>query len=258
VTTVAVLTAAGGGTRLGGVVAKALVELGGRPLVAHAALALVAGSRLAGEPLARLVVTAPAELVSAVDAAVRGAVPDVPVRVVPGGATRQASVAAGLAALEDVSADAAVLVHDAARPLLGAEAVARVLRAVADGHGAVIPAVPVVDTVKRVAPASGGAPGADAGTGESVTQTVDRRDLRAVQTPQGFRLAVLRRAHAAGAGLAGDEGAAATDDAGLVEALGEPVHVVAGDPDGLKVTTPRDLVLAAALLAARTPEVAQR
>lgn len=244
-TTVAVLTAAGGGTRLGGDVAKALIELGGRPLVAHAASALVAGARLAGAPLARLVVTAPAELAGVLETAVRGAVDGVPVVVVPGGATRQASVAAGLAALADVDGEAAVLVHDAARPLLPAGAVARVLAALAAGHDAVIPAVPVVDTVKRVVPAD---------AGERVAATVDRRDLRAVQTPQGFRLATLRRAHAAGAAVAGDEAAAATDDAGLVEALGERVHVVPGDPDGLKVTTPRDLVLAAALLAARAAE----
>jgi 2-C-methyl-D-erythritol 4-phosphate cytidylyltransferase len=148
--------------------------------------------------------------------------------VVAGGATRSASVRAGLAA---VPADAAVVVvHDAARPLAGPELFAAVVRAVRAGADAAVPGVPVADTLKRV-------------DGDRVVGTVARDDLVAVQTPQAFAAAVLRAVHAAG----GD----ATDDAGLVEAAGGRVVVVAGDARNLKVTSPSDLELAAALLGER-------
>ena len=105
------------------------------------------------------------------------------------------------------------------------------------GHRAVVPALPVTDTVKAV-----GAP--DAAGAEPVLATVDRAALRAVQTPQGFDRALLEAAHAAGAARAADEARAASDDAGLVEALGEQVWVVPGHDRALKITTPRDLALA--------------
>jgi len=147
-----------------------------------------------------------------------------PARVVAGGATRSASVRAGLAAVPD---DAAiVVVHDAARPLAGAELFRRTIAAVRAGADAAIPGVPVTDTVKRV----------DDGR---VVETVDRSRLVAVQTPQAFRAEILRRAHA------GDP--EATDDAALVEALGGTVAVVDGDPHNLKLTSPDDLLVARAL-----------
>jgi 2-C-methyl-D-erythritol 4-phosphate cytidylyltransferase len=140
--------------------------------------------------------------------------------VVAGGATRSASVRAGLAA---VPAEADVIVvHDAARPVPVPEVWARVLAAVDAGADAAVPAVPVTDTLRAV----GGA-------------TVDRSRLVAVQTPQAFRAAALRAAHAGGA-----EG---TDDASLVEARGGRVVVVDGDPANVKITTPVDLELAAVL-----------
>lgn len=230
---VAILTAAGSGARLGADRPKALVELAGVPIVVRAAEALVASG-----VVRRLVVTAPATDRDALAALLDGAGLAVPVRVVVGGATRQASVAAGLDALADEDASTVVLVHDAARPLVPACVVRRVVGAVAAGRPAVVPALPVVDTVKHVR--------AEA-SGLQVLGTVDRRDLRAVQTPQGFTLDVLRRAHAAAAHTAADEGGAATDDAGLVERLGEPVWVVEGHEDAMKVTTPRDLLVARAL-----------
>jgi 2-C-methyl-D-erythritol 4-phosphate cytidylyltransferase len=148
--------------------------------------------------------------------------------IVAGGATRSASVRAGLAA---VPADAAVVVvHDAARPLAGPELFAAVVRAVREGADAAVPGIPVADTLKRV-------------DGDLVVGTVPRDELVSVQTPQAFAAAVLRAVHAAG----GD----ATDDAGLVEAAGGRVVVVAGDPRNLKVTSPSDLELAAALLGER-------
>jgi 2-C-methyl-D-erythritol 4-phosphate cytidylyltransferase len=140
---------------------------------------------------------------------------------VTGGSTRAASVAAGLAAVPD-DADL-ILVHDAARPFATPELVSRVLEALGQADGAV-PGVPLTDTVKRVS----------AGL---VVETPDRSQLVAVQTPQGFRADVLRRAHAQPAEVL----AAATDCASLVEATGGRVAVVEGDPANLKVTTPDDL-----------------
>lgn len=236
----AILTAAGSGSRLGSDLPKALVPLGGEPVVAHAARALAAGA-----DLVRLVVTAPSAHVDAVAAALAAAQLGTATRidVVPGGPSRQASVAAGLAALVasgDLAAGDVVLVHDAARPLVGAGAVRRVVEAAAR-HGAAIPGLVVTDTVKVVD---------DTGR---VTATPDRRALRAVQTPQGFTLDVLRRAHDAGRDRAHDEATAATDDAGLVEALGLEVRVVDGDPRAVKITTAADLALAERLLLEGVP-----
>ena len=150
-----------------------------------------------------------------------------PVTVVPGGAERQESVAAALAV---VPADVGiVLVHDAARCLAPVSLFERVADAVRAGADAVIPVLPVVDTVKEVSPDG------------VVLGTVDRSVLRAVQTPQGFRAPVLRAAHAAAADLH-------TDDAGAVEKLGRPVHCVPGSDLALKITRPADLALAAYLL----------
>ena len=156
----------------------------------------------------------------------------VDVTFVAGGPSRQASVAAGLAALP-AEVDV-VLVHDAARALAPASLAADVVRAVRAGHRAVIPGLPVVDSVVEVTP-DGALP-------------VDRGRLRLVQTPQGFDRALLDRAHAAAAHRAGDERSAATDDASLCAALGEPVPVVAGHPAAAKITTARDLGVAALLL----------
>jgi 2-C-methyl-D-erythritol 4-phosphate cytidylyltransferase len=157
----------------------------------------------------------------------------VPVRVVLGGSTRQASVAAGLAqAPPDTDI---VLVHDAARPLVPPELIARVVESVRAGHRAVVPGLPVTDTLKRVLPG---------GSVEPVAATVERAPLRAVQTPQGFDRELLELAHAAATHRSADESTAATDDAGLVEALGEPVVVVAGDERAAKITTAHDLRVA--------------
>jgi 2-C-methyl-D-erythritol 4-phosphate cytidylyltransferase len=145
---------------------------------------------------------------------------------VAGGETRAASVRAGLA---EVPADAvAVLVHDAARPLLPAAVIERVLGALGEGWDGVVPGLPVPDTLKRVD---------DDG---AVLETVARDSLYSVQTPQAFSVDVLRRAVAAGAD--------ATDCAALVEAAGGRVKVVPGDPLLLKVTTADDLAKIAAWL----------
>lgn len=216
---VAIVPAAGSGLRLGAGVPKAFVELGGVSMVVRTVDGLL-GSGVVG----RVVVVVPVSEVTAAASLFPGR----PVTVVPGGADRTASVAAGLRAVEsDVEV---VLVHDAARPLTPPDVVARVVAAVRSGLPAVIPVLPVTDTVKQV--------DADG----VVTATVDRSALRAVQTPQGFRAADLVRAYD---GVAG----ALTDDAGLVEALGDSVHTVAGDPIAFKVTTAWDLHIAELLLA---------
>ncbi len=155
------------------------------------------------------------------------------VLVVTGGETRQDSVARALIALPpDVDV---VLVHDAARPLVPEELVTAVVGAVRSGHDAVVPGLPVVDTIKRVGPAS------------DVEATVDRTPLRAIQTPQGFARDVLQRAHAS----ADLDQVPATDDAGLVERLGLPVHVIPGHEEAFKVTRPFDVLMAEAVLARR-------
>jgi 2-C-methyl-D-erythritol 4-phosphate cytidylyltransferase len=146
----------------------------------------------------------------------------------PGGATRSASVRAGLAAVPDHAE--IVVVHDAARPLADRELFERVVTAIRQGADAAIPVVPVADTIKRV-------------LGDRVTETLDRATLVAVQTPQAFRAEALRKAHA------GEP--EATDDAALIEAVGGMVVTVPGDRRNFKLTSPDDLLVAALFLAPR-------
>ena len=229
----AVVPAAGRGERLGPGAPKALRELGGVPLLVHAVRAL-ARSRAVG----LVVVCAPpdgvAEVVSLLDS---HGLDGKDVRVVPGGASRQESVRLGLAAVP--AGTRVVLVHDAARPLVPVEVVDAVAAAVRAGAEAVVPAVPLADTVKRVEPQPSGP--------EPVLDTPDRSTLRAVQTPQGFDLPALAAAHE----KALAEGAEVTDDAGLIERFGGRVVVVPGHEEAFKVTRPLDLVLAEAVLARR-------
>lgn len=217
----AVVPAAGAGTRLGPGAPKALRLLAGEPLLLHAV------RRLRACPdVGPVVVAAPAGSEDDVAALLAG----LGATVVAGGAERQDSVAAGLAALPpDVDL---VLVHDAARALVPASVVAAVVTALGEGAEAVVPVLPVADTVKRV-------------DGDGlVTATVPRDGLRAVQTPQGFRRAVLEAAHRSSAAST----ATATDDASMVEALGVPVRTVPGDPEAFKVTTAFDLLVAEAVI----------
>jgi len=154
------------------------------------------------------------------------------VKAVAGGASREASVRAALAVLPD-DVDI-VLVHDAARPLVPASLVEAIVQAVRGGAPAVVPGLAVTDTIKRV-DASG-----------TVLDTPVRAELRAVQTPQGFRRDVLERAYATGARAVCS--APVTDDAGLVERIGEPVLVIPGSPDAFKITHTADLERAESLL----------
>ncbi|WP_349867538.1 2-C-methyl-D-erythritol 4-phosphate cytidylyltransferase [Leifsonia sp. WHRI 6310E] len=220
-----VVVAAGSGTRLGAGLPKAFVRLAGRTLLERS-LAAVRGL---AEPVQTIVV-APADLLDEARGIAGATLGDLaPVAVVVGGDTRQQSVAAGLAVL--ASGVEVVLVHDAARALTPSSLFEAVVSAVrATGHG-VIPGLPVSDTIKRVS------------VDGAVHETVDRSELSAIQTPQGFPRDQLLAAYAA---AERDE----TDDAGLVAAAGHPVSVVPGDAHAFKITTPWDLRRAEELLGA--------
>jgi len=227
----AILTAAGAGERLGAQLPKALVEVAGRPMFLWAV-----DNLLASGGVDTLIITCPAEHRASFREALSQHYPSSSKwELVVGGATRQASIANALAALP--TAIEIVLVHDAARPFASPDLIARVIAAVQSGHPAVIPGVPVTDTIKRVASASHGSALEPTSTSETVIATIPRHDLRAVQTPQGFRREVLERAYQAAHHVA-------TDDAGLVEALGEPVLVIPGEASAMKITTPTDLAYA--------------
>ncbi len=214
------IVAAGSGQRLAAGMPKALVPLHGRPLLAWALDAFT------GHPdVDSVVVVAPPEAIAAVEDCTAGRA-----TVVAGGLNRQASVQLGLAALGPEIG--LVLVHDAARPLVPGSVISAVVAALRAGEQAVIPVLPVADTVKRVD---------DAGR---VLATLDRAELRAVQTPQGFSRAALETGHRVAAQRSLTN---VTDDAGLLEALGVPVLTVAGDELCLKVTRPYDLRVAHAL-----------
>ena len=221
---VAIVVAAGSGSRLGGDVPKALREVGGVPLVVRSVTQLAAG----GVDAAVVVVADGTQ--GAFEAALADA--PIPCGIVPGGAERQHSVANGISlitlhgSLEDAEV---VLVHDAARAFVPAEVVARVIDAVRQGADAVVPVVPVVDTIRELV--------------DEASVVIDRSALRAVQTPQGFKRAVLAEAHDALA----ESGQVVTDDAAAAEYLGHEVTLVEGSREAFKVTEPFDLVIAETL-----------
>ncbi len=218
--TAVLVVAAGSGTRLDAGVPKAFVALDGRTILHHALCAVFAAGP------AQVVVVAPAGWEGEAEAELHAAAGDsaAAVAVVAGGQTRQQSVAAGLAVLgTDVEV---VLVHDAARPLTSPAQFTAVAAAVTATEGA-IPALPVADSLKRVA-------------GSEVTGPVDRTDLVAAQTPQGFARGLLEDAYARAAANGEDH----TDDASLFAAAGHRVRHVPGTAAAFKVTTPADLARA--------------
>ena len=209
--------AGGRGARLGAAEPKAFVVLGGRSLLDHAV------ERALGAPeVSHVVIVAPASHLREAGAVASRSARPADVDVVAGGAERTDSVAAGLRALRPE--DGIVLVHDAARCLAPSSLFTRLVHEVRSGHPAVVPGLPVTDTIKQV-DARG-----------VVVATPDRATLRAVQTPQAFLREVLEHAHTSGVH--------ATDDAALVEAAGGHVRVVEGDRLAFKVTTPDDLATA--------------
>jgi 2-C-methyl-D-erythritol 4-phosphate cytidylyltransferase len=217
----AILAAAGRGERLGGNRPKAFAKLRGRPLLAESLERLEASDWVDA-----IVIAAPAgwEEPSILVAEELGCAKVA--SCVAGGQTRAESVRAGV---DEVPGDAAaVLVHDAARPLLPDDVIERVLTALNDGWDGAVPVLPLADTIKRV-------------DGPRVVETLVRGELVAAQTPQAFVASVLREA------VAGDL-AGATDCSSLVEARGGRVAAVPGDPRLLKVTSPEDLGLIEAWL----------
>ena len=232
-----VLLAAGSGTRLAsaaGGVKKQFLRLDGRPLYWRSLRAFARCPEVAGV----VVVFPPADLAAAqaeLDALRAREDPGVAVVTAPGGVRRQDSVASGLAALP--RACRFVLVHDAARPFADPPLIGRVIDALLAGKKAVIPVLPVTDTIKEM---SGGV----------VARTFDRNALAAVQTPQGFELSLLRQAFA----HAGED-FDVTDDASLVEHFGQDVTTVAGASENRKITNPEDLALLAASPAVAVPVV---
>ena len=309
----AVVVAAGKGTRFGSRDAKALERLSGEPLLVHSARAMAESG-----VVDRIAIVVPADRIEEFEGILRavplGRASDSPektaeptkgvadgpgraaetiggdagpieIDVVGGGRTRQESVARGLDRVfeaygPDASSDC-VLIHDAARPLVPGAVIRRVVDALAAGHPAVVPALSVADTIKRVeriadggrarlgaslggsgagaaenesekagsgaekAGSGGAASGGEADAGlERVVETHDRTLLRAMQTPQGFHLDAILRAHRDFAEKGEEEASAAPDDAALVEAAGLPVVLVRGSERSMKITRPIDLAIA--------------
>ena len=268
----AVVVAAGKGTRFGSRGAKALERLSGEPLFVRSARAMAESG-----VVDRIAIVAPADRIEEFEgilqavaigraadslggtagpakgvadglgqaASIEGAAGRIEVDVVGGGRTRQESVARGLDRVFEAYGPAAssdcVLIHDAARPLVPGAVIRRVVDALAAGHPAVVPALPVADTIKRVERIADG----EAGAGlERVVETHDRTLLRAMQTPQGFHLEAVLRAHRDFAEKGEEEASAAPDDAALVEAAGLPVVLVRGSERSMKITRPIDLAIA--------------
>lgn len=268
----AVVVAAGKGTRFGSRGAKALERLSGEPLFVRSARAMAESG-----VVDRISIVAPADRIEEFEgilqavplgraadslgrtagtakgvadgleqaASIEGAAGRIEVDVVGGGRTRQESVARGLDRVFEAYGPAAssdcVLIHDAARPLVPGAVIRRVVDALAAGHPAVVPALPVADTIKRVERIADGEAGADL---ERVVETHDRTLLRAMQTPQGFHLDAVLRAHRDFAEKGEEEASAAPDDAALVEAAGLPVVLVRGSERSMKITRPIDLAIA--------------
>ena len=268
----AVVVAAGKGTRFGSRGAKALERLSGEPLFVRSARAMAESG-----VVDRIAIVAPADRIEEFEgilqavpfgraadslggtagpakgvadgleqaASIEGAAGRIEVDVVGGGRTRQESVARGLDRVFEAYGPAAssdcVLIHDAARPLVPGAVIRRVVDALAAGHPAVVPALPVADTIKRVERIADGEAGADL---ERVVETHDRTLLRAMQTPQGFHLDAVLRAHRDFAEKGEEEASAAPDDAALVEAAGLPVVLVRGSERSMKITRPIDLAIA--------------
>lgn len=245
----AVLTAAGSGTRLGAETPKALVTVAGASLLQLSLVRLVETPGIQG-----VVITCPTGQEDVFEAAVGGITgqlgtgrfaaskhPRTRVLVVAGGSSRQASVKNGLDALRDfapslgkpLTPKTPILVHDAARALAPQTLMTELLDVIRGGAAAVIPGLPVVDTIKEVSTGPGG--------DMEVVRTPPRASLRSVQTPQAFAWGKLLEVHKAASKRGESEATAATDDATLMEESGIPVLVIEGSDQAFKVTNPEDL-----------------
>lgn len=221
----AIVLAGGSGSRMGAGCNKVLLELQGEPVITRAVKAfegLVEG----------VVLVSRSEDITAMQAAMKSI--QMPVTIVSGGNSRQASVWNGLCALP---ADCThVLIHDGARCLVDQETIRRCISSV-EAYGSGVAAIPAIDTIKEV------------DRDEIVISTPVRAHLRSVQTPQGFTVELIRRAHEA----ALEQGYVGTDDASLVEHIGIPVHLTVGDRRNIKLTTPEDIKMAESFLPRNFP-----
>lgn len=217
-----IIVAAGVGKRMGHAVSKQYLHVGGKPIVVHALAAFAATPAVE----AIVLVVGEQDLAFAQSLVEQYGIQKV-AAIVPGGSERQHSVRFGLEALEQVASSPPewVLVHDAARPLVTVEVVERCLAAAMAGAGAAVPGVRVKDTIKTVNEEG------------IIIATPERNRLWAVQTPQAFRVSILREAHR----RAREESFLGTDDAMLVERIGVAVSISQGDEQNMKVTTPADL-----------------
>lgn len=224
----AVVPAGGSGTRMGNEIPKQFLQLGGVPLLIHA-LRVFESSKT----IAEIVVVVPPDTVTSCrDELLPPFAFSKISRVTAGGARRQDSVWNGVRAVDERTK--IVVVHDAVRPFV----TGTMIEEVVDGartHGAAIAAIPLHDTVKRVDPDG------------MIETTLDRQRLWSAQTPQAFKVELLREAHRSSQ----EAGVEATDDAFLVEQIGHHVAIVNGSPDNIKVTRPENLVMGEAILAAR-------
>ena len=219
------VVAAGNSSRMGEKGNKQFLCLKDKPVLAYT-LAVFEGL----EEVSEIIVATRTEDIPAVKALAENYAISKLKAVVSGGKTRQESVFLGLKAVNEEY----VLIHDGARPFVTEEEIKAVLEALSD-YDAALPGVPVKDTIKRVDE-----------NGEAV-ETLQREELMAVQTPQGFRTKVIFDAHK----KVSDDGVAVTDDASVAEYMGIPVKVVKGSYQNIKITTPEDLVLAQAILSER-------
>ncbi|HEX8719649.1 MAG TPA: 2-C-methyl-D-erythritol 4-phosphate cytidylyltransferase [Pyrinomonadaceae bacterium] len=220
---VAIIVAAGRGSRAGGARAKQFREISGIPIIIHT----LARFELC-ETVRETVVVLPADARAEFEALAAAHGLRKASHAVAGGATRAESVWLGLQTL-DAGAAGVVAVHDGVRPFVTPDEIDRTVRE-AEEHGAAVLAAPVVDTVKEV-------------EGGRVVRTLERARLWHAQTPQCFRVELLRRAF----GQPGALSPEVTDCGALVERLGAPVRVIEGGPDNIKITTPRDFALAEVL-----------
>ena len=223
----AIIAAGGHGGRMGGDRPKQLLSLGGATILQRSVAAFDRCGRVD-----EIVLVVPFEL--AADPAVASTPDGTPMRVVPGGARRQDSVARGFNAAS--SSSEIIVVHDAARPLCSTELIIRTIEA-ASRYGAAIAALGAHDTVKQRAPDDG----------RFIGRTLPRESIVLAQTPQAFQREILAQAIALGR-----RGVAATDEAALAERAGHRVALVEGEPDNIKITTERDLTIARRLLGGTT------
>lgn len=217
----AILVAGGNGSRMGGTVPKQFLELAGKPILLHTVEKFLAHSSEI-----RLVLVLPEADFGRWEA-LAAQLPEThhPIAVVAGGATRFQSVRNGLRTIQD---DGLVAVHDAVRPLVSVGVIRRTFDAAAE-FGSGVAAVPAKDSVRQIGP-----------NGEN--RALDRATLRLIQTPQTFRISLLKKA------FEHPESPLFTDDASVAEAAGFAIHLVEGSYENLKITTPEDLVVAEALL----------